>query len=139
MPQGDVTAWGLLALTFIVIELSTGAIYFLLLFAGALAGLASSALGSSIPTQIAVGAVVAAAGTLIWRSMRKKSPPSDSEDLDIGRHVQIDLWNENRTASTLYRGSPWQAITRDREPQTGRHRIVGLEGSILIVTQDKTI
>jgi membrane protein implicated in regulation of membrane protease activity len=134
------TIWWVLAGAAIAVELLTGTFYLLMLSLG-LAGAALAAhLGTSMPVQLVVAAIVGGGFVLAWRlyKQRTPSPPPASANrdvnLDVGETVQVDAWNPDGTSSVQYRGAHWSVSTlAGTIPTPGVHRIVEVIGSRLVL------
>lgn len=138
--MADSTLWWVITGVLVAVELATGTFYLLMLAIGAVAGALVAHAGMGTDAQMAVAAVVggvAVAGCYLVRRRRPgdPSPRSDrSVNLDVGEIVQIDQWNADGTTSIRYRGAQWTAVYRGTaSPHPGRHRVVELEGSRLLV------
>ncbi|MCW8208040.1 NfeD family protein [Verminephrobacter aporrectodeae subsp. tuberculatae] len=138
--MADSTIWWLIAGTVVVAELLTGTFYLLMLALGSVAAALAAHLGLSAALQTAAAAIVSSAALLACYQLKKKRPgdpraPSEhSVNLDVGETVLIERWGTDGTATVKYRGAQWTAIHRpDATPCTGRHRVVELVGSRLLV------
>lgn len=135
------TLWWLLAGLLVVAELLSGMTFYLLLLAlGAAAGAMAAHLGQSLPTQIALAALLGGVTTAAWHFKRARSPRSapaaSNRDvlLDIGGHVQVAAWDRQHQARVSYRGAAWAArFAGTGEPSPGEHVIVAIEGNALLL------
>ncbi|CAM5787303.1 NfeD family protein [Ottowia pentelensis] len=138
--MADSTLWWIITGLLVAAELATGTFYLLMLAIGGLAGALTAHAGADQYTQMIVAAVVGAAAVFAcyWVRRRRPGDPSPRADrsvnLDVGEVVQIEHWNADGTAQIRYRGAQWTAVYRGAAaPQAGRHRVVELEGSRLLV------
>ncbi len=138
--MADSTLWWIITGLLVAAELATGTFYLLMLAIGGLAGALTAHAGGDQHTQMIVAEVVGAAAVFAcyWVRRRRPGDPSPRADrsvnLDVGEVVQIEHWNADGTAQIRYRGAPWTAVYRGpAPPRAGRHRVVELEGSRLLV------
>ena len=138
--MADSTLWWVISGLLIAVELGTGTFYLLMLAIGSVAGALVAHAGLGTNTQMTVAAVVGGAAVFACYLVRRRRPgdPSPRADrsvnLDVGEIVQIDQWNPDGTSAIRYRGAQWAVVYRGTAPpRTGRHRVVELEGSRLVV------
>ena len=138
--MAESTIWWIITGLLVAAELATGTFYLLMLAIGAVAGALAAHAGADQHTQMIAAALVGAAADFgcYWVRRRRPGDPSPRADrsvnLDVGEIVQIEHWNADGTALIRYRGAQWTAVHRGSlPPQTGRHRVVELEGSRLLV------
>jgi membrane protein implicated in regulation of membrane protease activity len=133
------TIWWLLAGAMVGIELVSGTFYLLMLSIGPMAAALAAHAGAAPPLQLLVAATTGSAAVIAWRFYKKSehSPPASSNrdvNLDIGETVQVDAWQADGTSAVKYRGAHWDvALVAGATPSAGRHRIVEVVGSRLIV------
>lgn len=127
--------WFVLAFAFIAVEIFTGTFYFLMLaIAAVLAGVAA-ATGLDLALQYAIAAVVAVAGTLLLRHLKKSHKHEPDPGLDVGQAVKVLSWNPDGTARVFYRGAEWDAEPESADaPREGPFYIKAMQGSRLILT-----
>lgn len=136
--------WLVLAGTLLASEMLTGTFYLLMLGLGALAGALCAWLGTGMALQIGVASLVGlAACFLVWQARSRDAAQSGGSaaldplaQMDVGQFVRVESWNPDGTALVRYRGADWQACRSSTDPapaQPGTYRIVGLEGSRLVV------
>ena len=138
--MADSTHWWIITGVLVALELATGTFYLLMLAIGAVAGALAAHAALGTQAQMAVAAVVGAVAVFACYWVRRHRPgdPSPRADrsvnLDVGEIVQIDHWQADGTAQIRYRGAPWTVVSRGAAaPAPGRHRVIELEGSRLIV------
>lgn len=132
-------AWWILAIFLVILELTTGTFYLLVLAAAA--GLAAIAawLGWGDTAQVLIAACSALAGVLALHALKRQLPSKSNKmdnNLDIGQTVEVLAWlgpDESR-ARVFYRGTQWDARLIDLQaPRHERMRIVGNEASTFLI------
>jgi membrane protein implicated in regulation of membrane protease activity len=130
--------WFTLAAVFLGVEVATGTFYFLVLSLASVIGgiLAMSGLG--ITLQYAIPSVLAVAGTLAVRQVKKTHRAAPDIGLDIGQPVKVVTWNADGSARVQYRGAEWDAEPESANmPHEGMHYIKAMQANKLIITQHK--
>jgi membrane protein implicated in regulation of membrane protease activity len=124
----------------VVLELTSGTFYLLMLAVGTAAGALAAHAGLSFPGQLVAAAVIGGAAVTLWHRRRLARPagPRAAENpdmnLDIGSRVQVEAWNTDRQARVHYRGAAWGArFAGAGMPTPGEHVIVAVEGSLLVL------
>lgn len=135
--------WFAFALAALIGEVLSGTFYLLLIALGLAAGGLAAWVGAGLGLQIVVAAVVAILGLLVLRKthvLKKRevnAARNKDVNLDIGGHVSIAAWGADDTAHVRYRGALWSArLAPGFSPVSGRHRIIEIEGSTLVVVPD---
>jgi membrane protein implicated in regulation of membrane protease activity len=135
------TVWWVVAGALVAAELATGTFYLLMLALGAAAAAAAAHMGTGLPAQIVVAALVGGGATALWHVKRMRAPQSAPADanpdvnLDIGQTVRVDAWGADGTAQVMYRGATWAVAFRGTGvPMPGEHTIVAVQGSRLILS-----
>lgn len=119
--------WWLLAIALGILELFTTTFWMLVLAAGAVAAALAAMFGLGIGAQLAVGAAVVLAGSVIVRRLRplgpKRPEASSNPDInqDIGAQLVVERWGPDRRARVSYRGSNWEVELIDGEPTDALH------------------
>lgn len=133
--MSEFSLWLVLAGILLIAEITTGTFYLLMVSLGALMGALAAEFGLPLSGQIGVASLFAVVATLgLKYSRRNKTASSQASDqLDVGNRVQVQHWDENRRATTQYRGASWAVETVDKEPQSGLHEIIDVHGNILKV------
>ena len=134
------TVWWVAAGIAVAAELATGTFYLLMIALGLVGAAIAAHLGASSTTQVIMAAVIGAGATAAWHWQRfsqpRSAPARENPDvnLDIGEHVNVVAWADDRSARVDYRGSNW---TVRLAPQAlavpGPQRIVAVEGNWLVV------
>ena len=140
--MSDSTLWWLLTGLAVAVELVTGTFYLLMLALGLAAGALAAHMGASMTAQILAAATIGVGALLAWNAWRRKhnapQPAAANQDvnLDIGQTVHVDRWLPDGTAHVHYRGTDWTvelAQAGHATPTPGRHRIVAVQGSRLVI------
>jgi membrane protein implicated in regulation of membrane protease activity len=134
------TAWWVVAGLLVVLELTSGTFYLLMLAVGTAAGALAAHAGLSFPGQLVAAAVIGGAAVTLWHRRRLARPaaPRAAENpdlnLDIGSRVQVEAWGTDRQARVHYRGAAWGArFGGTGTPTPGEHVIVAVEGPLLVL------
>jgi len=138
--MNDVVWWFVLAFGLLIAELMTGTFYLLMVAIGCAVGGLVALAGAGISVQLAIGAAVGIAATVVLRrtrwGMRKlHSDAAENRDviLDIGEVVQVDVWHDG-AAHVRYRGCQWDvALEPGAAATAGAQVIKAIRGSTLIV------
>jgi membrane protein implicated in regulation of membrane protease activity len=132
--------WWTLAGVLVVLEVSSGTFYLLMLALGCAAGALAAHAGLDVPAQMIVAALVGGGATAAWHVRRARHPRSAPAEvnrnvnIDIGETVDVEAWAADGTARVSYRGAAWTVRhAGDGVPAAGRHTIVGVHGSHLSV------
>lgn len=137
----DFTLWWLITGAVVALELVTGSFFLLMIAIGMAAGAIAAHLGASLVQQLLSAALVGAAATAMWYQWRRLRPRTlkaaynPDVNLDVGQHVQVDVWEPSGLATVKYRGAEWKAVLHnpqgDQVALPGRYRIVAVYGSQL--------
>ncbi|MEO6972563.1 MAG: NfeD family protein [Rhodoferax sp.] len=138
--MAESTIWWLCTGAAIVVELTTGTFYLLMLSIGLAAAALAAQFGAGTVTQLLVAAVVGGGAVVAWYFIRGRRPAAASAstnrdvNLDIGETVNVDSWNPDGTATVKYRGANWTVMHRPGNPPAiGPHRVAEVIGSRLLV------
>ena len=136
-----VAVWWVAAGIAVAAELATGTFYLLMIALGLAGAAVATHLGASTTTQIMTAALIGAGATAAWHWHRFRQPRSaparenPDVNLDIGEHVSVIAWADDRSAQCIYRGSTWIVrLAPDAPLRPGVQRIVAVEGNWLVVT-----
>ena len=136
-----VAVWWVAAGIAVAAELATGTFYLLMIALGLAGAAVATHLGASTTTQIMTAALIGAGATAAWHWHRFRQPRSaparenPDVNLDIGEHVSVIAWADDRSAHCIYRGSTWIVrLAPDAPLRPGVQRIVAVEGNWLVVT-----
>jgi membrane protein implicated in regulation of membrane protease activity len=134
------TLWWILAGVAVAAELMTGTFYLLMFACGLVAAAIAAHLGLGVTSQIVIAALVGGGAVIAWHFLRgKKMVGKHAEfnsdvNMDIGQAVQVDLWNQDGTASIKYRGATWTVQLQSGSASgAGSYAIEQVIGSRLIV------
>lgn len=132
--------WWIAAGLVVAAELASGTFYLLMIALGLAAAAVAAHAGTAVSAQIVVAALVAGGATAAWHWHRFRQPHSAPArtnrdvNLDIGEHVKVAAWAEDRTARVQYRGSTWTArLAPGAPPAPGMHRVEAVEGNWLVL------
>ena len=127
--------WWILGAVLVGIELTTGTFYLLVYgLAAAVAGIAAW-LGAGLVVQLLVAGVIALLGTLALRHWKRGTDHTEStaQDLDIGKSVQVETWQQNR-GQVKYRGAVWDAEAESAEVDPARPLLIkAVRGNTLVL------
>lgn len=140
MAAAPATVWWVAAGIAVAAELATGTFYLLMIALGLVGAAIAAHLGAATTTQVMTAAVIGAGATAAWHwhrfSQPRSAPARENHDvnLDIGEHVSVIAWGEDRSAHCVYRGSTWIVrLAPDAPALAGLQRIVAVEGNWLVV------
>ncbi len=138
--MNDMTVWFVIAFMLLIAELMTGTFYLLMVAIGCAVGGSAALFGAALPLQLASGAAIGFAATMIlrrtrWGRNRLHIDSAENRDvnLDIGEIVQVATWRDG-TADVRYRGCRWDAtLEPGADPRPGAQIIKAIRGSTLVV------
>ncbi|MEJ2768113.1 NfeD family protein [Mycetohabitans sp. B46] len=118
---GSGLIWWIATGALLVVELTTGTFYLLMIALGCAAGGVAHEIGMPVAAQLALAALVAlAAVTVLRRSRYGHRQRRDVRDadvlLDIGQTVCVERW-ENGRARVNYRGAQWDVELQPGESE----------------------
>jgi membrane protein implicated in regulation of membrane protease activity len=135
--------WWIGAGVLVVLELTSGTFYLLMIAVGFVAAALAHIAGAAADVQFAVAAVVALAAVVLLRrsrfGRRKRAHASRNPDvnLDIGQTLSVPAWRERR-ARANYRGAAWDVELAAGEPEDAQvYEITELRGSCLVVVASR--
>ncbi|CAB3791408.1 NfeD family protein [Paraburkholderia fynbosensis] len=135
--------WWIGAGVLVVLELTSGTFYLLMIALGFVAAALAHIAGAAADVQFAVAAVVALAAVVLLRrsrfGRRKRAHASRNPDvnLDIGQTLSVPAWHERR-ARANYRGAAWDVELAAGEPEDAQvYEITELRGSCLVVVASR--
>jgi len=134
------TIWWLIAGSVVVLELTLGTIYLLLLSAGFASAALVAYAGVGLAGQLITAAAVGIGAVLVWHRVRPGRAgnlaleANPDMNLDIGGSIHVEAWDADGTATVRYRGTQWTVMPRaGATPLPGAHRVVEVVGSRLVV------
>ena len=104
--------WILLGFLLLIVELTTGTFYLLVLGVAAFAGALAAWAGGPFWLQAALGGAVALGGVgVVWRLRARDVEPVSSNVLDLGQAVVLESWVDRPSgrARVRYRNATWDA------------------------------
>lgn len=132
--------WFGLAALALMGELATGTFYLLLVGLGLGAGGLAAALDASGEMALVACSAVILLGLVLLRMagvLKKREVDSTSNadvNIDIGQHVLVEHWADERRTRVKYRGASWEAeLDYGVERGLGRHVITGIRGATLVI------
>jgi membrane protein implicated in regulation of membrane protease activity len=144
--MADWIYWIVAAGILIIVEITTGTFYLLMIALGLAAGGAVAWLDYDLSWQLVAAAAVGVAATLAlhfsrFGTKKRIDPARDvNVNIDIGRTVTVTEWRiesgRRPTARVSYRGAQWDVDLADGEEASGGvFTICALHGSRLVVTR----
>ena len=134
------TAWWVTTGLLVVLELTSGTFYLLMLAVGTAMGALAAHAGLPFPAQLVAAAAVGGAAVVLWhrRQLARKTTLRSAENpdvnLDVGSRVQVEAWGADRQAQVHYRGAAWNArFGGSSAPAPGEHVIIAVEGLQLVL------
>jgi membrane protein implicated in regulation of membrane protease activity len=135
--------WWIAAGVLVVLELTSGTFYLLMIALGCVAAAIAQLAGVAADLQFAIAAVVALAAVLLLRrsrfgrGSRKEASKNPDVNLDIGQTLSVPAWHERR-ARANYRGAAWDVELAAGEPEDAQlYEITEMRGSCLIVAASR--
>ncbi|MBI1731905.1 MAG: NfeD family protein [Gammaproteobacteria bacterium] len=109
-------AWLILGFTLVIIEMTTGTFYLLVLGVGCFGAAGAAYLGQGFPVQILIAAVVSGAGAYLVHVYRSLDAPMKMKSLDAGMPARFETWTDQPSgrARVRYRDATWDARVEDR-------------------------
>ncbi|MDP1862570.1 MAG: NfeD family protein [Thiobacillus sp.] len=127
--------WWILAAVLVGVELTGGTFYLLVYGVAAAAAGVAAWLGAGLVVQLLVAGVIALLGTLALRHWKRNTehPESIVQDMDIGKTVQVESWQDGR-GQVKYRGAVWDAEAESPSVDGSRALIIrAVKGNTLIL------
>ena len=111
--MSDYLMWLIAGLALIIIEVTSGTFYLLVLGIAAFAGALAAYLGAGALAQVACVGIFATIGLVAvnrWHQSRPTTTPQD-RSLDVGQVVTLESWldQNSKRVRVKYRGSTWDA------------------------------
>ncbi len=111
--MSDYLMWLIAGLALIIIEVTSGTFYLLVLGIAAFAGALATYLGAGALAQVACVGILAAIGLVAVNRWRQSLPTTTPQDhsLDVGQVVTLESWldQNSKRVRVKYRGSTWDA------------------------------
>ena len=127
--------WAVAGLTLIIVELTSGTFYLLVIGLAAFAGGAIAWAGGNVWLQAVAATIIAAGGVIAVHRRRVKAPPGAANDIDAGQRVTVESWvsEADGLARVRYRGTLWDARIVGARSSGDAYVIQRIEGSTLVV------
>ncbi|MFM9967670.1 MAG: NfeD family protein [Burkholderiales bacterium] len=141
--MADYIVWLIAGLVLVIVELTTGTFYLVVLGVAAFAGAAVAWAGQGLGVQAMAAAAVAIAGVVWVHHWRKGSSKQQMPSLDVGQAAAFESWvsEEGRRARVRYRDTSWDAEIEG--PADGRigetFTIVAVNGSTLRISKSQSV
>lgn len=135
----DAAWWWLAAGVLVILELTSGTFYLLMLALGLVAAAVAAHLHLNVTVQLVTAAVVGGGTVAAWhwyrtRQMKQGSDVDAALNLDVGAQVHVEAWADDGTTRVQHRGAPWTATySGTGQPQPGLHVIKGIKGTRLLL------
>ncbi len=129
--------WLIIGIVLIIVEMTTGTFYLLVLGIAALVAAAAAWFGQSFWMQAVISSAVAVAGVILVNRYRSKNTSTVKQSLDIGQSVTLDAWisEADGLARVNYRNAQWEAqVTGERTPGGKVFYIHAVAGNTLMVS-----
>lgn len=104
-------AWLLLGFALIIVEMTSGTFYLLVLGLACFGAAAASFLGSTFLVQILIAAAVSAIGIYAIHLHRGRNAVTQMMPIDAGMPAKFEAWTDQATgrARVRYRDASWEA------------------------------
>jgi len=104
-------AWLILGFTLVIIEMTTGTFYLLVLGVSCLGAAAAAYFGQGFPVQILVAALLSAMGAYVVHAQRSANSALKMKPIDAGMPARFENWVEQGSgrARVRYRDADWDA------------------------------
>ena len=126
--------WILIAIALVIVELTTGTFYLLVLGVAAAGGAALAYFGMPFWMQAGFATLIAALGVVFVHHYRAaNASTTGSNAIDLGQRVTLESWvNEAEgIARVHYRGTLWDAKVIGPRASSTTYYIRGVDGSTL--------
>ena len=127
--------WWILAAVLVGVELTSGTFYLLVYGVAAAAAGVAAWMGAGLLLQLLTAGVIAVLGTLALRRWKRDTGHTEStaQDLDIGKSVQVESWQQGR-GQVKYRGALWDAEAESAEVDIARPMVIkAVKGNTLVL------
>lgn len=134
--------WILAGFLLLIVEMTSGTFYLLVLGLAAFAAALSAWAGASFGAQAGIAGLVALAGVgVVWKMRAGDTPAVSGNALDVGGRVTLDSWVDRATgvANVHYRDALWEAkvvqLPGQQAPEPGAALYIrNVAGSVLEVS-----
>ena len=112
MPMSPYLYWILAGFLLLIVEMTSGTFYLLVLGLAAFAAALAAWSGATIGAQAGIAGVVALAGVVVvWKMRAGDTPAVSGNALDVGGMVTLESWVDRSAglAKVRYRDAQWEA------------------------------
>lgn len=112
MPMSPYLYWILAGFLLLIVEMTSGTFYLLVLGLAAFAAALAAWSGATIGVQAGIAGVVALAGVgVVWKMRAGDTPTVSGNALDVGGMVTLENWVDRGAglAKVRYRDAQWEA------------------------------
>ena len=112
MPMSPYLYWILAGFLLLIVEMTSGTFYLLVLGLAAFAAALAAWSGATVGAQAGIAGVVALAGVVVvWKMRAGDTPAVSGNALDVGGMVTLESWVDRGAglAKVRYRDAQWEA------------------------------
>jgi membrane protein implicated in regulation of membrane protease activity len=112
MPMSPYLYWILAGFLLLIVEMTSGTFYLLVLGLAAFAAALAAWSGATVGAQAGIAGVVALAGVVVvWKMRAGDTPAVSGNALDVGGMVTLESWVDRSAglAKVRYRDAQWEA------------------------------
>ena len=112
MPMSPYLYWILAGFLLLIVEMTSGTFYLLVLGLAAFAAALAAWSGATVGAQAGIAGVVALAGVVVvWKMRAGDTPTVSGNALDVGGMVTLESWVDRSAglAKVRYRDAQWEA------------------------------
>ena len=104
-------AWLILGFTLVIIEMTTGTFYLLVLGVSCFAAAAAAYFDQGFPVQILLAALMTGIGAYLVNAQRRTNSAQKMKSMDAGMPARFEGWTEQGSgrARVRYRDASWDA------------------------------
>ncbi len=104
-------AWLILGFTLVIIEMTTGTFYLLVLGVSCFAAAAAAYFGHGFPVQVLLAALMTGIGAYLVNAQRSANSAQKMKSMDAGMPARFESWTEQSSgrARVRYRDASWDA------------------------------
>ena len=104
-------AWLILGFSLVIIELTTGTFYLLVLGVACLGASGAAALDQGMPVQVLIAALMSGIGVVLIHSYRARNSAQQMKSVDAGMPARFEAWTDQTSgrARVRYRDASWDA------------------------------
>jgi membrane protein implicated in regulation of membrane protease activity len=104
-------AWLILGFVLLIIEMTSGTFYLLVLGVASFGAAAAAYLGQHFPVQVIIAAAVSAIGAYLVHAWHNRNTGEKMKSIDAGMPARFESWTDQATrrARVRYRDASWDA------------------------------